>query len=223
MTLVRETDENSSILALSSAATISTVDGPFFNKHRPLRAVVGITCCLSMVGAILIILSYLFVRDIQTKSRQILLHLSFADFGVACSNFIGVAVYFDQYIRNCPGSFELTMASVRSAENVISNAYNSSLSCHTLKGLCKAQAFFAGFSTLASVLWTLSLAVYIYCLVVHNNKGVHHRVILVSYMLCWGLPLFISLWLVSTGKGNFGYDLTGVMYHCVIASQKVEV
>lgn len=178
----------------------STVDGPFFNKHTALRATVGITCCLSMLGALLIIASYFLIRDIQTKSRQILVHLSFADFGVSCSNFIGVAVYFDQYIRHCPIDIADLRGKTKGVDAgstyAVSNSY---LSCSALKGLCKAQAFFAGFSTLASVLWTLCLAVYIYCLVVHSSKKVHHKVLYVAYVLCWGIPLFISLWLISTG------------------------
>lgn len=189
----------------------STVDGPFFNKHLALRVTVGIVCCLSMLGAMLIILSYFLIRDIQTKSRQILVQLSFADFGVACSNFIGVAVYFDQYIRHCPMAFSTTGIDTnqkpegqggKEGDYGHTNGVNSDLSCNTLKGLCKAQAFFAGYSTLASVLWTLFLAVYIYCLVVHSSKGVHHKVLYSAYVLCWGLPLFISLWLIGTGKSN---------------------
>ena len=179
----------------------STVGGPFFNKHLALRVTVGVTCFLSMLGATVIILSYFLIRDIQTKSRQILVHLSFADFGVACSNFIGVAVYFDQYIRHCPTTYSSTTTNTnqRGREYGYLNSTNSGLSCSTLKGLCTTQAFFAGFSTLASVLWTLFLAVYIYCLVVHSSKRVHHKVLYLAYVLCWGLPLFISLWLIGTG------------------------
>ena len=180
----------------------SMIYGPFFNKHAALRVVVGITCCLSMLGAILIILSYCLIKDIQTKSRQILVHLSFADFGVACSNFIGVTVYFDQYIRHCPMDTS-NVNNTLSLSNKVSNGVNSALSCQALNGLCRAQAFFAAFSTLASVLWTLSLAVYIYCLVVHSSKKVHHKVLYVACIFCWGLPLLISLWLVSTGNIYF--------------------
>ena len=174
----------------------SLIDGPFFNKHVALRVTVGTTCCLSMLGALLIIISYFLIRDIRTKSRQILVHLSIADFGVSCSNFIGVSVYFDQYIRHCP---EYVRAPRRRPYEV-ADRVNSALSCGALQGLCKAQAFFAGFSTLASVLWTVCLAVYIYCLVVHSSKKVHHKVVYISYLLCWGVPLLISIWLISTGK-----------------------
>lgn len=172
----------------------SIVYGPFFDKHIALRATVGITCCLSMLGAVMIILSYFLVQDIQTKSRLIIVQLSFADFGVACANFIGVSVYFDQYIRYCPTDSHYT----ETVENSLLGN-NSALSCPALIGLCKAQAFVAAFSTLASVLWTLSLAVYIYCLVVHSNKRVHHKVLYVAYLVCWGIPLLTSLWLISTG------------------------
>ena len=175
----------------------SIISGPFFDKHIALRTTVGITCCLSMLGAILIIVSYFLVQDIQTKSRLILVQLSFADFGVACSNFIGVSVYFDQYIRSCPK--ELSYDHFTDIEDT-PYGNHSVLSCHALKGLCKAQAFFAAFSTLASVLWTLCLAVYIYCLVVHSSKRVHHKVVYVAYVICWGLPLLTSLWLMGTGR-----------------------
>lgn len=177
------------------------INGPFFDKHLALRIVVGVTCCLSMLGSMLIILSYFMIREIQTKSRQILVHLSVADFGVACCNFVGITVYFDQYIRWCPG--------VEEGENDILQQMNgdrgiihhhSMISCESLRALCEAQAFIAAFSTLASVLWTLSLALYIYCLVVHSKSKAHLKVIWVAYALCWGLPLFISLWLISTGE-----------------------
>ena len=174
------------------------VNGPFFDKHLALRIVVGITCCLSMLGSMLIILSYFMIREIQTKSRQILVHLSVADFGVACCNFIGVSVYFDQYIRWCPTEENYVTQGSDNHSEVL--GHHTTVSCQSLQGLCKAQAFIAGFSTLASVLWTFSLALYIYCLVVHSKSKAHFKVVYVAYVLCWGLPLFISLWLISTGK-----------------------
>ena len=185
------------------STNMSTVEGPFFHKHVAIRIVVGVTCSLSMLGALLIILSYICIKDIRTKARQVLVHLSVADFGVACANFIGVCVYFDQYIRHCPfesktsnGSFFETNSNV----DTVTNGVNTWTSCEVLLQLCKTQAFMAAYSTLASVLWTLCLAVYIYCLVFHTNKKVHLRVIYVAYIFCWGMPLFVSLWLVITGK-----------------------
>ena len=174
---------------------MSLVDGPFFHKHVAIRVVVGITCSLSMLGALLIILSYLCIKEIRTKSRQILVHLSVADFGVACANFIGVCVYFDQYIRHCP----LESSVMNHTDIIVTNGVNTHTPCAVLLQLCKTQAFVAAYSTLASVLWTLSLAVYIYCLVFYTSRKVHFRVVYVAYFFCWGIPLLVSLWLVITG------------------------
>ena len=174
---------------IANASLVGT--GPFFNKHAPVRAVVGVVCGLSMIGALLIIFSYICIKDIRTKAREILVNLSVADFGAACSNFIGVNVYFDQYIRNC-----MTVKDV----NGTVGPSKSPLSCHTLKDLCTAQAFFAGYFTLVSVLWTLCLSVYIYCLVVHNYRKFHIKVVYFSYVFCWVVPLLVVLWLVFTGE-----------------------
>lgn len=155
----------------------------FLYKHEVLRSVVSSVCALSMIGALLIILSYLCVRSIRTTTRQILVHLSVADFGVACANFVGATVYFDQFIRDCKSS-------------------NSSISipCGVVENLCTAQAFFAAYCTLASVMWTLSLAVYIHCLVVYSGLTIHTKVMRFSMLFCWGMPLLVAVWLVATGE-----------------------
>ncbi len=182
---------------------MSIIDGPFFHKHVAIRVVVGITCAFSMLGALLIILSYVWIKKIRTKSRQILVHLSVADFGVACANFIGVCVYFDQYIRHCPLESQKAVNHTHPENFSISNGVNTLTSCTALLQLCKAQAFIAAYSTLASVLWTLCLAVYIYCLVFYTSKKVHTKVVWVAVFFCWGMPLLVSLWLVITGQSVF--------------------
>ena len=156
-------------------------------KHRGLRTVVGAVCSLSMGGALLIIFSYVFIKSIRTKAREILVHLSVADFGVACSNFIGVTVYFDHYIRKCDSNRD-------------ESALGFTVSCTNLKNLCTSQAFFAAYSTLASVLWTLCLSVYIYTLIVHHKRRLHTKVVYFSYFFCWGMPLLVTVWLVGTGE-----------------------
>lgn len=150
----------------------------FYHKHRTLRYTITGVCLLSMIGALLIILSYICIPQIRTRARLILVHLSVADFGVACSNFIGLTVYFDRFIERCEHS------------------------CTTINNLCTAQAFFAGYSTLASILWTLLLAVYIYCLVVHSQRRLLVGVIYVGCVLCWGIPLLVLVWLLATGEAS---------------------
>ncbi len=166
---------------LNSPAANTTSSTAFDVKQQHLRYVVAAVCFLSMIGAILIVLSYVCIKQIRTRARQILVHLSLADFGVACSNFIGTTVYFDQYIRGCNDS----------TSHVIP--------CATLHHLCKTQAFFAGYSTLVSVLWTLFLALYIYCLIVYSQRRLHVIVVYCGYIICWGMPLLVIAWLLVEG------------------------
>lgn len=182
-------NEYSIEVSINNASNVTA--GMLEVKNIQLRVVVAVVSLLSMIGAVLIILSYICISSVRTKVREILVHLSVADFGVACANFIGVTVDFDHYIKSC---------------------YNSDgVSCVNLMNLCMTQAFFAGFSTIASILWTLALSVYIYLLVVHGK--LHSKVVYFCYVFCWGMPLLISLWLVLTGKLHAGMY---IVIHCMI-------
>ena len=176
-------------MALTSNTSLADFEAGDF-KDVSLLTVVAICCVLSMLGSLLIIFSYVFITEIRTRSRAILVHLSIADFGVACANFIGATVYFHGYFRinDC----------AKQPDNSI---------CVVVNGFCTAQALFAGYFTLASVLWTLGLAVYIYTLVstVHSTLPIH--IVRFLYVFCWGMPLFVAVWLLQTNR--LGYSPHG--------------
>lgn len=156
------------------------------HKQQELRAVVGVTCSLSMAGSLLIILSYILFRDLRTNARLILLHLSLADFGVAFSNLFGACYQFDRFFH-----------------------FNSTvLSPPSVRRLCTAQAFLAHFSTISSVLWTMMLAAYMYTVVVKfSSSGVAAKknqwFMRFSYVFCYGITLFINVWMLCTQKLGF--------------------
>ena len=54
------------------------------------RTLVTITCSLSLLGALLIIVTYIAWKDVRSCSRQILVYISIADSVVAASYMIGV-------------------------------------------------------------------------------------------------------------------------------------
>ena len=154
-----------------------------------VQVVVGITCVLSMFGAVLIILSYLLIKEIRTKAREILVHLSFMDFMVATANFVGVVVNFDQYL--------LDTHHVQYSERT----YN------IVNTLCVTQASFALYGTESSILWTIAIAVYIYFRVMFDQKPVARRAVYAFYVICYGLPLIMTLWYSLDGK--LGYSRYG--------------
>lgn len=155
----------------------------------PFRVIVGITCVLSMCGATLIIASYVFFKSLRNRARLILLHISIMDLGTVVSKFVGDAINFDRYYVSYPNSTCTIYHTTR---------------LNYIQGLCEGQAFFSHFFTIGSVLWTISLSVYLYFLLVHYRTPYAQMSLNASYFLCYGLSLLVCVWLLLSNK--LGYD-----------------
>ena len=172
---------NSSKGPLKKMDSQPTVPGDVADKGLGIRVVVGVTCSLSMLGALLIILTYLVMKDLRTTVRLILVHLSIMDFGSALLHLVGVTVFFDRFFvykfgnhtyMHPPGSVSVTV-----------------------RNLCRTQAFFSVYFNIGAFLWTSSLAIYLYLRIVHFNM---HRSKLVFYclgILSYVAPIPLALWL----------------------------
>ena len=158
-----------------------------------VRVVVGITCVLSMIGAVLIILSYILIKDTRTKAREILVNLSLMDFIVAAANLTGIVVNFDDFLY-------------RPEELPSHQQYLA------LNNVCKVQAFFALYATVSSILWTNCIAAYIFFHILYEGQLKALWTMLTFYVLSYGLPLILSLWFIFTGK--LGYSPYGSSGWC---------
>lgn len=187
-----------SVLTTTAAAAVSSGNHSHSQQcidsisATPLRVVVGVTCALSMFGSVLIILSYCVVPGIRTKGREILVNLSIMDFVTAAANGTGIAVNFDNYLGNTSGN----------SSHVVMNH------------VCVAQAVFAQYGTVSSILWTISLAVYIYFCVMVTNKKIAFRSVYVFYVLSYGLPAIVSIWYIAAKK--LGFDRLGGSGWCTV-------
>ena len=157
----------------------------------PFRVIVGFTCILSMCGAVLIVVSYVFFRSLRNRARLILLHISLMDFGTAVSKFVGNLIDFERYYVTY---------------NVSCTVYHTPRH-NAMKGLCEGQAFFVHFFTMGSVLWTISLSVYLYFLLMHYRTSYARMSHYASYFLCYGLSLLVSVWLLLSGKLGYGGEV----------------
>ena len=156
-----------------------------------LRAVVGVTCCLSMVGSFLIMLSYILIPEIRTRARQILFNLSLMDFVAAGANFAGIAINFSHL----------------------------DMTHHPALGhLCLAQGCFALYGTISSVLWTICIAVYVFIRIMLENQKIAFGSLIGFYVVCYSLPTIITAWYASTGK--LGFDHYGGAGWCSIVLHK---
>lgn len=191
----------SAMMVFGTSAPILMLDNSTLHKHEGLRIVVGITCFSSLLGSLLIILSYVLFKDLRTRARLILVHLSIADFGVAASNLFGEAYHFDNHFNWTLN--ELTPISVNR--------------------LCKAQAFVAHFSTISSVLWTMALAAFMYIVVTKLKEVMADDkwFMKFSYLFCYGMSLVVSVWMVCTEK--LGFSPLGTAGWCGTIIRKLEL
>lgn len=186
---------------------------PFMNKKVWVRVIIMVSCALSIVGSLLIIVSFFCFKDLRSLGRQILVHISAMDLGVAIANLVGAAVYFDRFYHfetDCTTKYTPIFAPNWRSENVSRNVEVMCPESGTIEGLCISQAFFSCYFTYASILWTNSLSCYLYFRIVHNGTNLAKYSLHFSYLFCYLLPLFLSVWLLIVGKlGYSPYESSG--------------
>lgn len=70
-------------------------------ENRSYQIYFQIACGLSMLGSLLIILTYILFSDLRTTSRLLLVFLSFMDLGTALANSIGMAMDYKHTSEGC--------------------------------------------------------------------------------------------------------------------------
>lgn len=172
-------------------------------KPLALRVVIEVVCILSAIGSSIIILSYYCYREHRTRARYILVHLSVSNIGQVVSNFIGTAANFDSTFRRASNFSYDVRTWDRSVE----------------EKLCTAQAFFTSYFGICGMLWTISLAVYLYLVILSMKQAYFTRYFVwLSYVLCYGLPLLISMWLLLSDR--LGYAPYSTPGYCGLMTRR---
>jgi len=142
----------------------------------------GGICILSILGSLAIMLTYVLVKDIRSKARELLVHISLMDIMYSTSNLVGLAIPYGDHLG------------ADNARNMSSTSYMN------YDRICQAQAAFGVYGTIGSVLWTLGLAVYLYYRIVSRDDNVTKWVVRLLYIVCYALPLYPTLWLLFAHK-----------------------
>ena len=155
------------------------IDGTLNYTPLYVKVAAALTSVLSMLGSIMIILSYICFKQMRTSARRILLHLSLMDFFVGFANFFGTVVDF----------------------NVLINLQNKSVvqSQHreVVEGVCVAQGALALFANTSSILWTIAIAVHIYLSLMQSFAKLAANC---YWIVCYGFSSILTVWFVATGK-----------------------
>ena len=144
-----------------------------------LKVIVGTICMASILGALLIIAVY--ICGVRSRVRYIVVCISVADILVAWAHIWGISSHYER-------SF---------------NAYRSANSSeHYADTGCAVQATLAVYGTLASFLWTVALAWFVFfslcCPCTKCLPGTALSVF-IAHIFCWGAPLAVITWL---GEGS---------------------
>ena len=163
--------------------TNSTANETWYPSHKPyfilaVKITVGTTCVLSILGASLIILTYLAFHDLRTTARKLLVNLSVADIVVAASHFVGLFTNYERFLHN-------------------GNSRNADVRC-------SIQAGFTMYGSIASILWTIAVALYMFTVIVLRKPTTAKRTLPVYFLVCWGVPVVFT---VSFGlKKYLGFE-----------------
>ena len=133
----------------------------------------SITCVLSILGASLIIFTYVAFKDLRTTARQLLASLSVADIIVALSHFVGLFANYRRFIT-------LDENGVR----VASNSSNGD-------PVCIIQGAVSMFGTVASLLLSMMIAFYLLVLTQSNTLKFARRLVPLMYLVSWGVPFVV--------------------------------
>ena len=165
----------------SSHQSLCSEDVSFMQSWIEVAA--GITCVLSILGSVGTAASYLALKEMRHTVREILLHLSIMTLVRSTASLIGLLLNYHKHL--CPV--------------VEDGGKVNPTSCNTFHRLCQVQAFFTSYGAVGSALWTLGLSVYLYYRIVSCDVCVIMRVVRLLYVVCYALPLYVSLWLVIDG------------------------
>ncbi|XP_038578711.1 G-protein coupled receptor 157 [Micropterus salmoides] len=102
----------------------------------------------------------------------------------------------------------LVCLSVSDWLSAVSYAYGVWRVFHTDSLDCVVQGAISTFANTSSFFWTVSVAVYLYVLIVRSSQRAAESLVLFFHLVSWGVPLAITVAAVSLNK--IGYDASEV-------------
>ena len=200
-----------------------------------LTVVQGVVSFLSIVGSVLIILSYVTFKSLRTTSRLLIVHLAVANFMVTIPNFLSVFLDYESKFK-LPGTIanNTENGSINTVINVTNtvtrtNITANSLACsekhlldhdsHVYCQVCVYQAFVSIIGTLASIFLTVCVCIHFFALVYYQNIKRASQLAYIYYVLAWLMPLGISLWLLF--HNWLGFEPTYSTLNCAIKTECV--
>lgn len=154
----------------------------FSDTYHDVSSGTGVTTILSsffsIVGSLLIIITFVAYKEVRTVGRAILVFLAIADFFTGVGYIFGTAVFLHY----------------RSKVDSYSETPNGSYI-----PLCEIQSFITTVFPISSFIWTTNLAVYFFITIVLRKIWAAKKLMIVFHITSWGIPLLICIPAAAAG------------------------
>ena len=170
-----------------------------------LSVVQGVVSFLSIVGSVLLILSYVLLRSLRSKSRLLITHLAVANFLNDFPDFLAVFMDFRTRFKADVGIEGLQCSR---------NTQPFDNSANTYCNLCVYLQFVSQIGSLSTIFWTVCVCFHFFLLVSYHNTKLASRLTYVYYVIAWPVPLGICLWLLF--HNWLGFEPTYSTVNCSI-------
>ena len=165
-----------------------------------LTVVQGVITFLSIVGSVLLILSYVLLRPLRSKSRLLIAHLAAANFLSALPNFLSVFMDFrTKFMVPLSSANTTTATSLFNITEALSCSGNTKIFNHSGSvycNLCVHLEFVNHIGTLSTIFWAFFVCIHFFILVSYQNTKIASRATYIYYVIAWFVPLGICLWLL---------------------------
>lgn len=149
-----------------------------------------VSCSLSCLGSILILLTFCLLKDLRTTTQKIITLLAVADLISAIGYILGSINFLTHFNKN------------------------DSSDCSIFLTLCKTQSTITSWSSLVSFCWTVILAFHFFLIIVFKRFQFARKLLPVYNILAWGVPLVIIVPLLVMDK--LGYAPYAASNWCYI-------
>lgn len=174
-----------------------------------LQSLLQLICILSMIGALITIVSYALWLDIRTKSRKLLLHLAAADLLSAGSLLYGLTEFFQKNSINCKVQSFLTTTA-----NIAQLTIYIMISVYVFTAVCSREKHNELIRKYAAyICWIVSIVV-VSIGAVRDALGYDGT--LIKFGWCWisEESTYANVWriITSTGLECFSYIFVPLFY-----------
>ena len=138
-----------------------------------------LSCCLSIIGAVVIFATYCLVNVAKNQTRRFLVYLTIADLMTAVGNLIGVVRY-----------------ALREETEYILERKEMKYNCTTTNSVCFVQSAVTTFSTLASFFWTSIIMIHILMTLITQQEWSKLANRVIYHIVSWGVPCKLTIYCI---------------------------